>query len=97
MGLTDFSLHKVEHADSRFTDTLLSEPGWLFCLEEQIIGKVELPLTVDNLRRHGELHGAVGCPIRTGISSQLHRWDTRPAKRGVKGFLVFNEHCNCFP
>jgi len=55
MGLTDFSSHQVERGDSRFTDTLLAEPGSSFCLEEQIIGKVELPLAVDNLRRHGEL------------------------------------------
>ena len=46
MGMSDFSLRKPEHGDSRFTATLLSEPGGALGLEEHIIGEIEPLLRV---------------------------------------------------
>jgi formate hydrogenlyase transcriptional activator len=46
MGMTDFSLHRPEHADSPFPATLLSEPGGALRLQEHSIGEIEPQLRV---------------------------------------------------
>src|SRR5271157_4841007 len=46
MGLTDFSLSKLEHDDPRLKPAFLSGPGTTFCLEDPITHDVEPAIRV---------------------------------------------------